>query len=250
MHVCGSCRFLLDARTFTPHVYGSTPNKSLFHGTWIDFRDLLLVSMSTLQLPKLTREPEKYYGSSTFLSEQFIHSLRNLLPRAPNLVLSIGSGLSLIESLVRSDDEYRVECVEVPSLQHEPKYVAEDMMHYVKGTWDTCERAYDAAAWLFIFPRDPQLLATYVSRYGHGRVAMILWIGPAGDAKDYKSALPIELCGWSSPLHGLPLQPSEAALVWRLPRTDAVSNVTDPSPELQDLGEGTVKLREDEIEGL
>lgn len=171
--------------------------------------------MKTLPVPLLQEEASKYYGSCTFISPSLINALRSLLPRKPGLTLSIGSGIGLVEAFTIQHDSHLIECVEVPALREERKYVDEASMHYVRGTWDTSDRARDAVAWLFLFPRDPVLITKYVERYIHGGLRSILWIGPAGDAAEMRTAVQDPAFHLSDTDLDACLHAGEATLLWR-----------------------------------
>lgn len=154
--------------------------------------------MTLLPLPSITAEPAKYYGSCTFLSTDLLRALRHILPKAPDFTLSVGSGIGLLEALfaryrpgISADarPDLCIECVEVSSFRSERKYIAEDSIHYVQGTWQTSLRAREAKMWIFVFPRDPALLEKYVTDHVDGKVEHILWIGPRDDFSGYKNSV-------------------------------------------------------------
>ncbi|KAF1981470.1 hypothetical protein K402DRAFT_398452 [Aulographum hederae CBS 113979] len=134
--------------------------------------------------------PQKYPGCCLFISQSLIETLRANLPCPPHLVLSIGSGNGFLEALLldqsRPSRSPIIECVEVASLRATRKHVPEEVMHYVDGTRHLHQRAADATAWIFVYPRDPQLPIRYMKEYGSSRVETIHWLGPKADWQDFE----------------------------------------------------------------
>lgn len=124
------------------------------------------------------------------LSPNLIHSLAALLPRSPSLVLSIGSGKGYLENLLLQhvgDDSLDLRGVEVsPSVN---KYMPEQNMVFVKGTWDLYSNAAVAEVLMFVYPREPRLVARYINTIGGDALKMIVYIGPTQDWPDYEGVL-------------------------------------------------------------
>lgn len=59
-------------------------------------------------------------------------------------------------------------------------------MHVVGGGWALCPSAQHAAAWMFVYPRDPSLVTKYIQTHGDGSVEMVVWLGPRVDWGDYE----------------------------------------------------------------
>lgn len=170
--------------------------------------------MSTLELPLLSQDLAKYPGLCMFLSSQVITSLTGFLPTEPLLTLSIGSGTGLLEAILSESGKHGIECVEVESYRHTPKYMQDSAMHYVRGTWETSPRALDAQVWLFIFPREPELLRKYVAAYGDGNVEHILYIGPRGDLEAFRNAINSSYFDTGQPFGVEFLHAGEAGFLW------------------------------------
>lgn len=76
------------------------------------------------------------------------------------------------------------------------------------GTWALCALAAEAAAWMFVYPRQASLLQNYIAEYGNGAVATVVWLGPRVDFAEHKEVLNqlgsawkaeiVEDCGLSS----------------------------------------------------
>lgn len=119
------------------------------------------------------------------LSSTLISTLSELLPQTPKFTLSIGSGSGLLESLLtHSNANITVQGVEVDSSVN--RYIAEEDMHVVGGGWGLCPEAERAAAWMFVYPRDPKLITKYFDSHLGCGVEMILWLGPRVDWADYE----------------------------------------------------------------
>lgn len=84
---------------------------------------------------------------------------------------------------MHNDENLSVQGVEVASTVN--RYIAEEDMHVVGGGWGLCPSAQQAAAWMFVYPRDPRLVTKYIETYGHDSVELIVWLGPRVDWADY-----------------------------------------------------------------
>ncbi|KAJ6151788.1 hypothetical protein N7470_006916 [Penicillium chermesinum] len=165
---------------------------------------------------QLTETPNQFPGCCLALSAPFLNALITLLPKLPHYTLSIGSGSGLLEGLITyRDADTVVEGVEVNSSVN--RFVPEEAMHVVGGAWGLCPRAKDAAAWMFVYPRDPRLVAKYLDQYGDGAVEVVLWLGPAYDWADYEVCFVGSAFSEIGVLEGIGLAPYEAALLARRP---------------------------------
>ncbi|KAK5625479.1 hypothetical protein RRF57_001195 [Xylaria bambusicola] len=177
-------------------------------------------------LPSLTDEPTLYPGCCFSLSRPLLATICALLlesipvltpsgvkPRSssnehaspPPIILSIGSGTGLLEELLQnyldggealnsshhsSSSTWRVEGVEVNHIVN--VHLPEDRINHVAGTWAVLEsRARDAAALMFVYPRDGALVRRYVDHAfmttaptSCGGVRIVLWLGPKCDWED------------------------------------------------------------------
>lgn len=134
---------------------------------------------------QLSPSPIRFPDCCLGLSYTLISTISGLLPQTPKFTLSIGSGSGLLESLVaHSDVNINVQGVEVDSSVN--RYIAEEDMHVVGGGWGLCPVAEWAAAWMFVYPRDPKLISKYLDSNFGGNVEMILWLGPKVDWADYE----------------------------------------------------------------
>ncbi|KAJ5669258.1 hypothetical protein N7462_010328 [Penicillium macrosclerotiorum] len=142
--------------------------------------------MDISQLSKqLSPLPKRFPDCCLAISTSLIVYLASLLPKNPGFTVSIGSGSGLLESLIAyGDDNTSVEGVEVNSTVN--RYIAEEHMHVVGGAWGLYPGIEKAAAWMFVYPRDPKLITKYIDTYGDCAVEFIVWLGPKIDWADFE----------------------------------------------------------------
>ena len=134
---------------------------------------------------ELNSSPKLLPGCCLAISNTLLAYMTSILPKQPSFTISVGSGSGLLEGLLTYvHPEVSVEGVEVESSIN--RYIAEERMHVVNGGWGVHPGAQHAAAWMFVYPRDPRLISTYIHMYGDQTVEMILWLGPRVDWADYE----------------------------------------------------------------
>ncbi|RAH69867.1 uncharacterized protein BO66DRAFT_323899 [Aspergillus aculeatinus CBS 121060] len=138
----------------------------------------------------LSPTPHAYPTCCLALSSTLVTYLGTILPAHPGFTLSIGSGSGLLEALITlRHATVTVEGVEVSAAVN--RYIDELDMNVVQGTWDLLPRAARAAAWMFVYPREPALVRRYLDGVegcgggGGGAVRMVVWLGPRADWGDY-----------------------------------------------------------------
>ncbi|KAE8373786.1 hypothetical protein BDV26DRAFT_296594 [Aspergillus bertholletiae] len=138
---------------------------------------------------QLTTTPKAFPICCLSISTPLLETLTALLPKKPNYTVSIGSGSGLLEALlVCNNPSLQIEGVEVSPTVN--RYIAEQDMHIVTGTWDLLSsRVPGAKAWMFVYPREPKLVEKYIEAFGEGGVEVILWLGPRADWGDYVGSL-------------------------------------------------------------
>ena len=147
--------------------------------------DITETTMDAVNLASFI-EPNQHPDCCMTISQSLLKTLAGFLPRLPATVLSIGSGTGLLEALLL---ELVGESLDIRGVEVSPqvnKYLAEQDMIYVGGTWDLSRQANNADAWVFVYPRDPRLLARYLDLRSHDRLVRIIWLGPRMDWQDYK----------------------------------------------------------------
>lgn len=86
----------------------------------------------------------------------------------------------------------------------------------MKGTWELDESATDAAVWMFVYPRQPELVQNYLSRYSRGAVETIIWLGPKADLGDYSAVAKTWSESWTTEeMHDCGLVEYETMVIWR-----------------------------------
>ncbi|KAJ5225057.1 hypothetical protein N7468_006282 [Penicillium chermesinum] len=165
---------------------------------------------------QLTETPNQFPGCCLRSLAPFLNALITLLPKLPHYTLSIGSGSGLLEGLITyRDADTVVEGVEVNSSVN--RFVPEEAMHVVGGAWGLCPRAKDAAAWMFVYPRDPRLVAKYLDQYGDGAVEVVLWLRAGIRLGGLRGVFCWVGVSEIRVLEGIGLAPYEAALLARRP---------------------------------
>jgi hypothetical protein len=138
-----------------------------------------------MQLPLLKEEPSLHPDCCASLSTELIATLLRILPKYPSLILSIGCGTGLLEAQVLSHHaDFNLEGVEVSAGLN--KYLPKDRMNIASGTWDLCSKAVAAHAWMFVYPREPKLVRSYVEKVDGSKVESIVWLGPRADWPDFE----------------------------------------------------------------
>ncbi|KAJ4343645.1 hypothetical protein N0V95_006619 [Ascochyta clinopodiicola] len=139
--------------------------------------------------PQLTDRPMLYAGCCLALSRSLVAHVHSLLPPAPALTLSIGSGFGLLEAHLAASPYY----AHIVGVEVEPSpnvYLPAARHHVVHGTRFLEPLAAEASAWLFVYPRRVGLVDEYLATYGRvseGKaVHVIVWIGPQADWDDYQ----------------------------------------------------------------
>lgn len=137
---------------------------------------------------QLTEAPTPFPNCCLSISSTLVAHLALLLPKRPAFTLSIGCGSGLLEALIlHNHPNVQITGIEVSASVN--RYLAEEDFDVVSGTWDLYARAPQAAAWMFVYPREPKLVSKYIEMYGDGpesSVQMILWLGPRADWADYE----------------------------------------------------------------
>ena len=143
---------------------------------------------SLMDTPQLSGYPTLYPDCCCPISDVLIQMLASILPSDPDLTFSIGSGSGLLEALLLRESSYlNIHAVEVSADLN--KYLPEERMQLVRGTWDLASSARQAATWLFVYPRDLELIRKYIQLYGNGGLRQIIWIGPQADLQEVEAIL-------------------------------------------------------------
>jgi hypothetical protein len=137
-----------------------------------------------MKLPGLSATPSQHPDCCASLSIKLLNSIVACLPRPDASVLSIGCGTGLLEALLLDwCPQLQVKGIEVASCP--VRYLPPRVVRRVGGTWETCSLAATANVWLFVYPRTPSLVTSYLNTYINALVEVIIWIGPTADWEDY-----------------------------------------------------------------
>jgi hypothetical protein len=130
------------------------------------------------------------------------------VPNQVSTVLSIGSGTGLLEALLLARAQWEsstpgnanagctslsIEGVEVPNDESGKamnKYLPEQAITTVRGTWEVSTRLADpqVCAIMFIYPRQPSLVSKYVASVveRNHQVRILVWLGPVADWEEFR----------------------------------------------------------------
>ena len=140
------------------------------------------------KLPTLDELPKHFPGCCMSLSKLILGQITQILPHRPKFTLSVGCGSGLFEALMlQYDPALTIEGVEVYSNPPVNKYLPVSNLTVVGGTWDLTDLAACAAAWLFVYPREPRLVDRYLQTYGCSKdVELVVWVGPRADWVEFE----------------------------------------------------------------
>lgn len=186
------------------------------------------------KLPQLTIQPTHHPDCCPSISRTSIKNIVQLLPSAPSLTISIGSGTGLLEALLlRQHPTLFLRAIEVS--ENVNKYMPKESVEIVHGTWDLCAAAANATTWLFVYPRETSLLHRYMQRYGASSVRAAVWLGPVADFQEVDGVMKEYKSAWTRRLIGdCGLSQYEAMALWEL-NLDAVDDIVtqQSSPDSQ-----------------
>jgi len=162
------------------------------------------------------------------VSKSFLNLLLDHLPADGSLVLSIGCGSGMLEALLHRNARnagrpLELYGVEVPSCH--VQYLSPEKVLRVSGTREMHSAAMLATTLLFVYPRKPELFASYMNNYIHGALEQVIWIGPSSDWQDNEHALTrafTDVKVWQGSEAGLPSY--ELMAVASLPEATVVNS--------------------------
>jgi hypothetical protein len=129
--------------------------------------------------------PARFARCCLSLSRPIIDTIVSRLPPAAALALSIGSGSGLLERLIHTANP-RLDFHGVEVNGAENVHLPEEKMHRVVGAWQVCPVAAEAVVWLFVYPRLPSLVRSYLDGVSEARnLQAVVWIGPVVDWEDF-----------------------------------------------------------------
>ncbi|KAF4944884.1 hypothetical protein FSARC_14554 [Fusarium sarcochroum] len=160
-----------------------------------------------MDLPQLSSQgiPVRFPDCCLSLSTKLLQILTNkfsntTLSGETPTVLSIGSGSGILEAFLlaqlnnSSSAKFNIEGVEVQQTSgKEPvnKYLPEQAIYTVRGTWDVVTRLQepDVRALMFVYPRQPALVSAHTKAIAEQglNVEVIVWLGPMADWQVFES---------------------------------------------------------------
>ncbi|WPG98406.1 Hypothetical protein R9X50_00119600 [Acrodontium crateriforme] len=140
-------------------------------------------------LSQLTDNPVRFPDLCLSLSRPLIHLLAAQLPHAPAKILSIGSGSGLLENALLHVTKHTCDLYGVEVSSAVNRHLPEDRLLQVAGTGLLHPDAIFAELLMFVYPRQPSLLASYLSAFSHGMLEKVIWLGPRIDWPDAEPLL-------------------------------------------------------------
>ncbi|KAH6968770.1 hypothetical protein DER45DRAFT_27265 [Fusarium avenaceum] len=152
-----------------------------------------------MDLPELDSQgaPVRFPVCCLSISSKLLQVLTNIFSNTTlsdenPTVLSIGSGTGILEALLLAHSQSRsllnIEGVEVQQLGGKApvnRYLPEQAIYTVRGTWDVVSRLRDpdVTALMFVYPRQPGLISEYIKVISEQdlKVQVIVWLGPMAD---------------------------------------------------------------------
>lgn len=167
------------------------------------------------RLPQLSKDPIQVADCCSSLSAELLSTLVAILPRQPALTLSIGSGTGLLEALILQQcSDIRLQAIEVSETVSQ--YLPVEAMNIVHGTWALYGLAGDAAAWMFVYPRQASLLQSYIGKYGDVSVVTVVWLGPRVDFAEHRQILDQLGSAWTAEIvEDCGISTYEILAIWR-----------------------------------
>lgn len=173
----------------------------------------------------LTVEPKHYPECCLSLSHELFTCLTRFVREAAEAshetitLLSVGCGTGFIEAALavhlkeQNLSQVRVEGVEVTSA--DTKYLSSELVNLVRGTRDISRRAASADIFMFVYPREGELVKQYCTQFADS-VHMVLWLGPRADFIVQQGLLhSIDGFDGPLPLENAGLAPYEIAVAYR-----------------------------------
>ncbi|UPL01577.1 hypothetical protein LCI18_012511 [Fusarium solani-melongenae] len=144
----------------------------------------------TLELPSLQDTPVRHPNCCLSFSSKLIEILTRIFSSTAN---PDGTSTALLLAHVKAKDDsgatsFNVEGVEVQQLSGKPpvnRYLPEQAIYTVRGTWDVVSRLQDpdVTALMFVYPRQPALVTEYMKAIAEKNLSIqtIIWLGPMAD---------------------------------------------------------------------
>lgn len=169
-----------------------------------------------MSLPQLTDDALRYPDFCLSISTGLVHLLSSILNSCTDdqdpstLVLSVGSGSGLLEAHLDAhwsedpDCHITIEGVEVRTAEDAKsvnKYLPDHKHSTVRGTWEISPRLSQAGALMFVYPREPALVAKYLQAaqdVASAPLTIAMWLGPKADWDNFEQAF-LDVPGFGKP---------------------------------------------------
>ncbi|KAF2767767.1 hypothetical protein EJ03DRAFT_275480 [Teratosphaeria nubilosa] len=140
-------------------------------------------------LSKLGRKPVYFADCCAGISWPLLETLVERLPEKPGLILSIGCGSGLLESLLLhvAKGELNLYGVEVPLCVN--RHLPEERMLRVPCSESLHPDALLASCLVFVYPRQASLVGRYVETFLDGALDQLVWLGHRSDWPDFQNAI-------------------------------------------------------------
>lgn len=171
----------------------------------------------------LTETAIHYPDLCPALSRPLVNAIADRLPQNPALVLSVGCGSGLLEAMILRASQHRdanapglnLVGVEVPdcSVTHLPA----DRTETVPTTLSLVDDAVLASTLMFVYPRQPTLIAMYLDATVNAALEQIIWLGHRNDWREIE---PLFLAAFYKleRIDGSGVAPSEILVIATMPR--------------------------------
>ncbi|EMD00682.1 hypothetical protein BAUCODRAFT_62098 [Baudoinia panamericana UAMH 10762] len=145
--------------------------------------------LGTSLLEKVSETPMPFADCCANISLPMLCLLASKLPHCPAVVVSVGSGSGLLETLLIQVTNGNVDLVgvEVPSCRN--KYLPCERLLRVPCTESLHPDALLASALMFVYPRKASIVARYLESYRDGAVERLLWLGHKCDIPEMEEIL-------------------------------------------------------------
>lgn len=154
-----------------------------------------------MELPPLSDDALRHPDFCLSISSGLVHLLSSVFNSCtsdtqPTLVLSVGSGSGLLEAHLDAhwsedpDCYITMEGVEVRAAEDAKpinKYLPEEKHSTVRGTWELSPRLAQAGALMFVYPREPGLVAKYLQASPDG-LNIAVYLGPKTDWENFEES--------------------------------------------------------------
>ncbi|KAH8760447.1 hypothetical protein F5883DRAFT_140383 [Diaporthe sp. PMI_573] len=149
-----------------------------------------------MDLPELSDVPTRHPDFCLSISTKLLHTITAILTKDDpdsnnNFIISVGSGSGLLEAHLQKHlisvqghtSPFTVKGVEVrssPTAASANKYLANQYALSVRGTWEVSSFIDYADTLMFVYPRDPKLVDSYL-KARPPTLRVVLWLGPRAD---------------------------------------------------------------------